>query len=206
LCDLKADSFKNGRASTYKLKYHGGDEELKPERLQTRLDFLKCDFENRTIKIPPNLSILASMNTSDSSIYYMDSAFKRRWEWEFIDVELNSVSSGENKIAFNTENEWKTFVSKLNEFIKSNHKFIRGIEDKQIGYYFIKFDEYEKIQKSSVKNKLMFFLWDSVFNRDKKPLVKLLFDENSKKELITFGDFVREVDLFITKINNFKNV
>ena len=49
----------------------------------------------------------------------------------------------------------------------------------------------------------MFFLWDSVFNRDKKPLVKLLFDENTENELITFGDFAKEVDLFIEKINGY---
>ena len=49
----------------------------------------------------------------------------------------------------------------------------------------------------------MFFLWDSVFNRDKKPLVKLLFGANSENELITFGDFATEVDLFIKKINDF---
>ena len=61
----------------------------------------------------------------------------------------------------------------------------------------------DEIQKSSIQNKLMFFLWDSVFNRDKKPLVKLLFDENTENELITFGDFAKEVDLFIEKINGY---
>ncbi len=101
-------------------------------------------------------------------------------------------------VAFENRVEWINFVSKLNAFIKSNHKSIRGIEDKQIGHFFITDDV---IQKSSIQNKLMFFLWDSVFNRDKKPLIKLLFDENSENELITFGDFASQVDLFIDKIN-----
>lgn len=50
----------------------------------------------------------------------------------------------------------------------------------------------------------MFFLWDSVFNRDKKPLVKLLFGKDVKPDespLITFGDSATQVDLFIEKIN-----
>jgi hypothetical protein len=131
----------------------------------------------------------------------MDSAFKRRWEWEFIDVDSNTVSA--DGVAFENRDEWIAFVGKLNAFIKSNHKSIRGIEDKQIGHFFI---TDEQIQKSSIQNKLMFFLWDSVFNRDKKPLVKLLFGENTENELITFGDFAKEVDLFIDKINNVKNV
>ncbi len=191
LCDLKAHSIVQGKIKTYKF----GNEEIEADELQKKLN---CHFENRTIKIPPNLSILASMNTSDSSIYYMDSAFKRRWEWEFIDVDSNTVSA--EGVAFENRDEWIEFVSKLNTFIKSNHKSIRGIEDKQIGHFFITDDV---IQKSSIQNKLMFFLWDSVFNRDKKPLVKLLFDENTENELITFGDFAKEVDLFIERISAF---
>ncbi|MDD2863575.1 MAG: winged helix-turn-helix domain-containing protein [Methylococcales bacterium] len=189
LCDLKESLKKQGKVISYKF----GDEEIEASELQNKLN---CHFENRTIKIPPNLSILASMNTSDSSIYYMDSAFKRRWEWEFIDVDSNTVSA--DGVAFENRDDWIKFVSKLNTFIKSNHKSIRGIEDKQIGHFFI---TDEQILKSSVQNKLMFFLWDSVFNRDKKPLVKLLFDENTENELITFGDFATQVDLFIDKIN-----
>lgn len=185
----------HGHIDEYRLKPHDGVKKL--ETLQEKLNFLNFDLINRTIKIPPNLSILASMNTSDSSIYYMDSAFKRRWEWEFIDIDGESISeSGE---AFKNRDEWKNFVGKLNMFIKSNHKYIRGIEDKQIGHYFITDNQ---IQKSSIQNKLMFFLWDSVFNRDKKPLISLLFGDNKDDTLITFGDFATKVDLFIDKINS----
>ncbi len=191
LCDLKGHAKVKEKAVTYMF----GEEEIKIDVLQKKL---LCHFENRTIKIPPNLSILASMNTSDSSIYYMDSAFKRRWEWEFIDVDSNTISA--EGVAFENRDEWKAFVGKLNAFIKSNHKSIRGIEDKQIGHFFI---TDEQILRSSVQNKLMFFLWDSVFNRDKKPLVKLLFDENTENELITFGDFAVLVREFIDKINGY---
>lgn len=185
-----------GELDKFHLAPHNGVKQI--EDLQEKLKFLNFDLRNRTIKIPPNLSIIATMNTSDSSIYYMDSAFKRRWEWEFIDIDSSSVS--EKGVAFKSREEWKAFVGKLNAFIKSQHKYIRGIEDKQVGHYFITDDE---IKKASVQNKLMFFLWDSVFNRDKKPLINLLFGEDSKHHdsLITFGDFAKQIDNFIEKIN-----
>lgn len=162
----------------------------------TRINFLK----EQAIKIPPNLSIIATMNTSDSSIYYMDSAFKRRWDWEFIDINGEPVKT--EGIAFKNRDEWEDFVRRLNIFIKGNHKYIRGIEDKQVGFWFIK---NEIISKATIQNKLMFFIWDSVFNRDKKPLIELMFDKSSKEhnELITFGDFAKKVDLFLTKISEF---
>ncbi len=127
----------------------------------------------------------------------MDSAFKRRWDWEFIDIDGEPVTAEGD--AFNNREEWKIFTQKLNRFIKSNYRYIRGIEDKQIGFWFITDGP---IKKSAIQNKLMFFIWDNVFNRDKKPLIELIFGENSKyhDKLITFGDFANNVDLFIKKI------
>lgn len=184
-----------GDVEEYKLKPHDGVKRL--ETLQEKINFLKFDLINRTIKIPPNLSIIATMNTSDSSIYYMDSAFKRRWDWEFIDINSKSITS--DGIAFRNEAEWIEFIGKLNEFIRSNHRYIRGIEDKQIGKYFIKS---HPISKASIQSKLMFFLWDSVFSRDKKPLASLLYADDTSQydNLITFGDFAKQIDIFIEKI------
>ena len=196
-------TFKSGVLSGYELNKEIFE---KLDNLQEEFDIYSLGFDvvNRNIKIPANLSIVATMNTSDSSIYYMDTAFKRRWEWEFIDIDGSSVCKVENEISFKTRKEWQNFVNKLNTFIKCNHRHIRGIEDKQVGYYFI---QGESIKTSSIQNKLMFFLWDSVFSRDKKPLIKLLYGENQKEhdELITFGDFAKQVEHFIKKIKNYKN-
>lgn len=159
----------NGNVDEYKLK--GFENAKKLETFQPKLAYLNFDLANKTIKIPPNLHIIATMNTSDNSIYHMDTAFKRRWEWQFIDVDSNIVQ--ESGIAFHSEQEWVSFIKKLNQFIKSNHSYIRGIEDKQIGKYFIKSQD-GKINYSIIQSKLMFFIWDSVFSRDKKPLLDLL--------------------------------
>jgi 5-methylcytosine-specific restriction endonuclease McrBC GTP-binding regulatory subunit McrB len=154
-----------------------------------------------SIRIPPNLSILATMNTSDNSIYFMDSAFKRRWDWEFVNWDESNPPKGTYGQAKNgtlNEEEWSIFIKKLNTFIKKYHASIRGIEDKQVGKYFIKATKEKPVSEKQIQNKLMFFLWDSVFNRDKKPLVELL--EINKDELFTFGDFTKLHNEFVGKI------
>ncbi|MTJ08600.1 MULTISPECIES: restriction endonuclease [unclassified Anabaena] len=170
------------------------------KNFQEKIKFLKIDLENRTIWIPPNLSILGTMNTSDNSIFFMDSAFKRRWDWEFVNWDNTKppkATYGDEGVL--NKDEWKKLQTKLNNFIKSHHASIRGIEDKQIGYYFIK----EPITSEQIQNKLMFFLWDSVFNRDKKPLVELL--KVTKDNLVTFGDFTKLHNIFVENIMNFNN-
>jgi len=167
------------------------------------------NIKRSRISIPPNLSIIATINTSDDSIYYLDSAFKRRWDWDYIDApdaKFHSYSFPEGLLSVKLEispNEkvcWTDFVIRLNEFLKANSKFIRRIEDKQIGWWFIKPID-GKINLDSVKNKLMFYLWDSVFTRDKQPLIKLLKAFTSKDiSLITYADFVTQTENFVHAI------
>ncbi len=182
-----------GNINDYRLSPHDGVAKL--ETLQRKILFLNIDLVNRIIKLPPNLSILGTMNTSDNSIYFMDSAFKRRWDWEFVDWdnrELPTANYGPKL----TQQDWQKLIKNLNTFIKNHHASIRGIEDKQIGYYFIK----DPITTNKIQNKLMFFLWDSVFNRDKKPLRELLGVE--PEQLVTFGDFTTLHNDFISKMLN----
>ncbi|MEY2913118.1 MAG: hypothetical protein RLZZ184_2427, partial [Cyanobacteriota bacterium] len=123
------------------------------------------NLKNGSITIPSNLSIIATINTSDESIYYLDSAFKRRWDWEYVDVP-NNKSKVPEEIASVKVNlfwafddyqyYWSSLVIKLNEFIKSHHQSIRRIEDKQIGWWFLKAKN-NIIKESSIKNKLMFY-------------------------------------------------
>lgn len=154
---------------------------------------------NNKIKMPPNLSILATMNTSDNSIYFMDNAFKRRWDWEFIhiddDNQRNEVKERKIKLSTGQDFSWPGFVDKLNQFICDPSHKIRKVEDKQIGYFFINEDI---VTEEQIKNKLMFFVWDSVFGSNREPLAKLL--GMKKGELVTFGQFTREASTFVEKI------
>lgn len=190
-------SYKDGESDKYILAPYNKSGGILLKTLNSKVkEILNFDLENKTIKIPPNLHIIATMNTSDNSIYHMDTAFKRRWEWQFIDVNSKLVKT--DGIAFKSEKEWIDFIGKLNQFIKSNHSYIRGIEDKQIGKYFIKGNSQNQIEYSIIQSKLMFFIWDSVFNRDKKPLYELL--DMDKNELVTFGDFAIKVKEFVKAI------
>ena len=93
---------------------------------------------------------------------------------------------------------WGAFVICLNEFIKSNSRFIKRIDDKQIGWWFISPDSEGIISIERLKNKLMFYLWDSVFSRDKLPLQDFL--KNECTSLITYADFVDCTEIFIFNI------
>lgn len=152
-----------------------------------------------SIRIPPNLSIFGTMNTSDNSIYFMDNAFKRRWEWEYVDWSQDDDKKLDTVILEGYGNgnlKWKDLVKQFNDFIKKNHNSVRSgrIEDMQIGYRFINTGT---VTENQIKNKLMFFIWDSVFNRDKNPLRKLLGDD---KELVTFGDFIKYHKEFVEEL------
>ena len=154
-------------------------------------NYLDIQSSNK-IKIPPNLSILCTMNNADTSIYQLDNAFKRRWDMEYVDIH-NEIEN--RKIENNTN--WKQFVDNINKFISKNANQLKNVEDKLIGYYFI---GEEIIKKESIKNKLMFYLWDTVFYNNKKPLEELLKTQTQNKSLLTFGDFQKQIDAFMTKI------
>jgi 5-methylcytosine-specific restriction protein B len=167
---------------------HEGKEEVTWELDGKRLESYPA---NGQIKLPPNLYIVATMNTSDESIYYMDSAFKRRWAWQYVPIDSELVSYTGTL----TELEWKGFIAKLNGFIRAQAAYVRKVEDKQVGYYFIR-SRNGQIQKSDIQNKLMFFIWDTVFPRDKTPLDALLGQKS-----ITFGEFSNQAEAFVNKIN-----
>ncbi|MGL4499679.1 MAG: restriction endonuclease [Planktothrix sp.] len=192
------------------------DDKIKDHDRETNKNQLRLIslLKQRKISIPSNLSILATINTSDESIYYLDSAFKRRWDWEYIDSPNGENFTIENipdgiagaKLIIGDGEEildWYICVIGLNEIIKSSSKFIRRIEDKQIGWWFVK-PEDGQIALQKIKDKVMFYLWDSVFSRDKRPLESALAEATGKKDikLITYADFVACTEEFIIYANN----
>lgn len=143
------------------------------------------------IQLPPNLYILATINTSDESIYYMDSAFKRRWDWEYMD------ENGEIKLANFPQLTWTDFRKNLNNFIRANGSATRRLEDKLLGPQFIKVSS-TGIMNERDLTKVMFYLWDSVFTRSKSVLEKQL----GNVTLATFGDFVAHTQMFVTAVQS----
>ena len=111
-------------------------------------------IENGKLCLPKNFHILATMNTSDQSLFPMDSAFKRRWAWEYVPINSANEKS-QFKIAIgNKTYKWSSFLDKANERI---HR-LSDSEDKQMGNFFIKGD----IGVEEFKSKVMFYLWSEV--------------------------------------------
>lgn len=111
-------------------------------------------INNGEIKLPGNLHILATMNTSDQSLFPMDSAFKRRWEWEYVPVDPANPESQFVITIGEKRYKWASFLVNVNERIHT----LSDSEDKQMGNFFIKSD----IGVDEFKSKVMFYLWSEV--------------------------------------------
>ena len=111
------------------------------------------------IALPPNLIILATMNTSDQSLFPVDSAFKRRFDWEYVPI--------------NYEHPDANFAIKIGESVYSWLEFLKSVnaavykvtksEDKQMGEFFIKPKDGLTIGFDEFRSKVLFYLWDSVY-------------------------------------------
>jgi hypothetical protein len=95
----------------------------------------------RQLCLPPNLHMIGTMNTSDESIYFMDSAFKRRWHFEFCAEGFNDEGMPlQQRLALMPSAwglTWETFVTALNQFIRERCTAPR-LDDKLVGPWFIK--------------------------------------------------------------------
>jgi len=107
--------------------------------------------------LPANLYILATMNTSDQSLFPIDSAFKRRWEWEY--VPIRNEEKGWVIAADGQEWDWWEFLESVNEKIGS----ITDSEDKKLGYFFVKPADGHTITAKTFVGKVLFYLWNDVF-------------------------------------------
>ena len=133
-------------------------------------------IENGKMKLPSNLNILATMNTSDQSLFPMDSAFKRRWDWEYIPInyeksEENPSSHYQVVVSDSISFSWLEFIEKVNTIIKENPNL--GM-DKCIGNYFIKAKD-NSITLEEFINKAIFYLWNDVFKDEDDHI----FEENT---------------------------
>mgnify|MGYP003600139096 FL=1 len=127
-------------------------------------------IENGKLRFPNNLKIIATMNTSDQSLFPMDSAFKRRWDWIYVPIDTDCKYSDftiqlDNGKAF----EWLSFLKVINEEIFE----ITKSQDKQIGNWFIDAQNSGKvITESTFINKVVFYLWNDVFKDEENTIFK----------------------------------
>lgn len=144
--------------------------------------------------LPANLHIWATMNTSDQSLFPIDSAFKRRWDWEYVPIKYANgnwvIEIGECRYS------WVSFQKIVNKKVyEINHS-----EDKMLGDFFVKADKNDIISQNLLLNKILFYLWNDVckdgegdiFKKDEKTDLTFsdLYGSNGTNNLIAMMDYL----------------
>ena len=137
---------------------------------------LSDDIKNgRVLLLPNNLYIWATMNTSDQSLFPIDSAFKRRWDWRYVKI----ADAGKGwKIKCGIEYcDWWTFVEEINKKIAKE----TSSDDKKLGYFFCKPPkDSDTITEDKFVGKVLFYLWNDVFKDGDISLFKISDDEKAE--------------------------
>ena len=156
-------------------------------------DYLKIKFEGKDIVtdkiiLPNNLYILATMNTSDQSLFPMDSAFKRRWDWEFVPINYDDANSL-NIIIGDSTYDWGKFIENINPKIKE----LTGSEDKQLGNRFVNPKD-GNITFDQFRSKVLFYLWSEVYKDEfgtQSSIFKYELEENNPIDF-QFGELYND--------------
>ena len=150
-------------------------------------------LDGTILLLPHNLHIWATMNTSDQSLFPIDSAFKRRWNWKYVPIEYSPLDKRTQQpldwtfeVAGNLYS-WGKFLKLINPKIYS----ITASSDKQMGYFFAKADPSTGIISEDVfLNKVLFYLWTDVlkdYDVSEEPFV--YENDNKVKTAFRFTDF-----------------
>lgn len=158
-------------------KYLNGKDEMGNDVLTN-----KEGIQDGKLKLPRNLYIWATMNTSDQSLFPIDSAFKRRWDWVYMPIGYKNdnwtIEIGEK------EYKWVDFQHKINDVIYS----VDNSEDKQLGDYFVNADRTGGvISADTLLNKILFYIWNDVCKDDPDQIFQWMDDKQQKS--IKFSDF-----------------
>ena len=186
------------------------DYEIKPDKALE--DYLKGYFAGKDnvpedirngeiMKLPANLYIWATMNTSDQSLFPIDSAFKRRWEWKYLPINNHEDKNYKIEIG-STKYDWWGFLSKINEVIGNT----TSSEDKKLGYFFAKANTNSIVTAEQFVGKVLFYLWNDVFKN--YGFDNQIFDKGDKKK-VDFSDFFKQdgspdtdmVNMFLGKLD-----
>ena len=129
-----------------------------------------CFSSTTAIRLPPNLSIYATMNTSDQNVFTLDNAFQRRFDMELVRNEFDNDTANDaqkNADIAETGVSWGEFWEQINKKIGTTLKGLASTEDKRLGVWFVK-NDYGKIDKKVFAEKVLKYLWDDVFKFKRK--------------------------------------
>ena len=179
-------------------------------REDSELDVPDDFSEESGIRLPPNLSILATMNTSDQNVFTLDNAFQRRWDMKLIENVFGDTEEETNQrnafVDSAKQITWEKFQTAINIKIgkMSEDAGLSSMEDKRLGCWFVKAvkqgDDYI-ISKDLFAEKVLKYLWDDAFKfcREKvfngyTNLESLTRDFKGDKEFSVFKDLFSETE------------
>lgn len=157
-------------------------------------------FPSKKLKIPSNLTILATMNSSDQAVMPLDTAFKRRWIFEYLPLDYSNAANGTLPLPLDTPKgevetkqvKWKDFAKTINEALAEDHI----PEDKLLGHRFLDDLELNENGKNALKGKLFMYLWDDVLRHGQRGTVfaDYIEDNGHEVELTTYGQLIKAYD------------
>ncbi|GAA7343515.1 hypothetical protein HpCK67_01140 [Helicobacter pylori] len=160
--------------------------------------------KNASIRIPSNLWIIATMNTSDQNVFTLDTAFQRRFSMQLIENSFENVDDDfKNMKILDTDITWQKFCTTINEKIAQNNEGLSSMEDKRFGVYFVNIDDLKS--KENFAHKVIKYLWDNVFKFDRniifdttkfntlEAVVKNFTKEKGRTQFDIFSDDVKEL-------------
>ena len=168
--------------------------------------------EGRILLLPPNLYIWATMNTSDQSLFPIDSAFKRRWDWVYIPIKNHEEESYKIDID-GAIYDWWGFLEKINNVIGQ----VTSSEDKKLGYFFVKAPN-KVVDAKKFVGKVLFYLWNDVFKNygfenaifskgeNKIFTFSEFFDKKGEPETTVVNEFLKKLDETIDKEHSFVSI
>jgi len=143
---------------------------------------VSCSTDFSRMALPNNLSLLATMNTSDQSLFPMDSAFKRRWDWQYVPIDYNDAKTNLT-INVGEGYNWGDFILSVNKQVKEHTQS----EDKQLGNRFVS-PRNGIITPEQFVSKVLFYLWTEIY-KDEQDTGNTIFKNSEDDSEILFGDF-----------------
>ncbi len=156
------------------------------------VDGQKYKYTFTEIKIPGNLDIFATMNTSDQNVYTLDTAFVRRWEKEKIKNTFGQCTFASTEVPGMPGYTWETFVNGINGWIAKHLEDLQVNEDKQIGVFFVK----ESLLTSGDAEKFAFKVFDYLWSDVAKFDHGIFFNPYDTLEDLIAAYQVKGIDVF----------
>ena len=126
------------------------------------------DEPNKPIELPSNLTIVATMNTSDQNVFTMDTAFQRRWQMEHIPNKFDFKTAHVNKHLPNSKISWGAFAQTINKKMHTVNSGFGSTDDKSLGVYFATDNDLDNAKRFA--EKVLKYLWDDAFKLGRQVL------------------------------------